>query len=122
MRTVLLVEPLSFKRRLLARALESHGYRVIEVGCAMAAINDYAAARPDVVVMNHRLPDMDGVVALKALRVVDPGARVILTGPVYHSTPVLEARRAGALDFVANPLTGDRLLRSVGRHLSPVVA
>lgn len=122
MRTVLLVEPVAFKRRLVARAIEVRGYRVVEVECAMAAIAAYPDAQPDVVAMNHHLPDLDGVSALKALRMIDPGARVILMGPVHHPTPVLEAKRAGAVDFVANPLGDDRLLRAIGRQLSPVVA
>ncbi len=122
MRTVLLVEPGVFKRRLLARALEAHGYQVVEVGSGMAAIAIYGQTDPDVVVMHHHLPDMDGVTALKALRVADPCAGVILTGPVHHHTPVLEAKRAGALDFIANPLADDRLFRVIGKHLSPVVA
>lgn len=122
MRTVMIVDQLEFKRKLMARAFVARGYAVIEFGCAMEAIRAYADVLPDVVVLHHALPDLDGVTALKAFRVVDPHARVILTGPVVHPTPVLEAKRAGALDFIAQPLSGDRLMHAVGRHLSPVVA
>lgn len=122
MRTVLLVEPMDFKRRLVARALAAHGYQVVEVATAMAAIHAYADALPDFVVMSHHLPDLDGVTALKSLRVVDDDARVIITGPVTGAESVLAARRAGAIDFVANPLADDRLFESLGKHLSPVVA
>ena len=122
MRTVLLVEPMAFKRRLVARALAAHGYHVVEAESAMAAIHAYADAQPDFVVMSHHLPDLDGLAALKSLRVVDDDARVIITGPVQDAEPVLAAKRAGAIDFVANPLADDRLFESMGKHLSPVVA
>ena len=122
MRTVLLVDPSPFRRKLLARALEVHGYHVVQVTSAMAAIAAYADAQPEVIVMSHVLPDLDGVAALKTLQVVDASARVILIGPVSHPATVLEARRAGALDFVAQPLEGDRLFRAIGKLLTPVVA
>ena len=122
MRTVMLVDQLDFRRKMLARMLAARGYEVVEVGTAMEAIRAYARVLPDMVILHHALPDLDGVTALKALRVVDPHARVILTGPVKHPTPVLEAKRAGALDFIAQPLAGDRLQHAVGRALSPVVA
>jgi two-component system KDP operon response regulator KdpE len=55
-------------RRLLRVCLESDGYRVHEAATGQEAITDAAQLKPDVVLLDLGLPDMDGVVVLKRLR------------------------------------------------------
>jgi two-component system, OmpR family, KDP operon response regulator KdpE len=119
--TVLVVDDELQIRRLLRVCLESNGYRVIEAGTGKEAISEAAQRRPDVVVLDLGLPDMEGVMVLKRLREWSRVPVVVLSVRDREEDKIA-ALDNGADDYVTKPFgTGELLarLRVAQRHASP---
>ena len=68
MPTVLVIDDEIQIRRLLRAALEGSGWRVVEADSGQLGISEAALARPDVVILDLGLPDMDGIDVLRRIR------------------------------------------------------
>ena len=67
---------------------------------------DYALERhPDAVLMDIKMPVMDGIEALKEIKAMDPGAKVVMCSAMGQEAMVVEAIKLGALDFIVKPFT-----------------
>ena len=74
--------------------------------------------KPDIVIMDITMPKMDGLTALKAIRKIDPSARVAMVTAMGQQAIVMEALRAGAKDFVLKPFQPDRVLGALQKLLA----
>ena len=81
------------------------------------AVEQYQAENPDAVLMDITMPEMDGLAALKAIREIDPQARVAMLTALGQQGVVIEAIKAGARDFVVKPFDRDRVLNAVEKML-----
>ena len=79
------------------------------------------ALRPDVILMDIELPQMDGISATAALRDLVPSAAVVILSIHDGSATRARARAAGAADFVGKHEAGDRLPEAIRRAASGVV-
>jgi two-component system KDP operon response regulator KdpE len=106
---------------LLRVTLEANGYQVFDAATAQEGIVQAAQQRPDVILLDLGLPDMDGVTALKRLREWSRVPVVILS--VRDRDPdKIAALDAGADDFVTKPFSPAELLarlRVALRHAQP---
>ncbi len=110
---VLVVDDEAAIRDSLRMILEFEGYRVEEAGGGREALAAIARTPPDAVLLDIKMPEMDGLDVLSALR--ERGYDmpvVIITGHGDVSTAV-EATRRGAYDFFEKPLERDRVLVSL---------
>ena len=99
-------------RKLLRVVLEENGYRVIEAESGKSGLAEVATRRPDVVLLDLGLPDMDGVVVLKRLREWTHAPVLILS--VRESVEQkIAALDAGADDYVTKPFDAAELLARV---------
>jgi two-component system, chemotaxis family, chemotaxis protein CheY len=115
---ILIVDDAEFLRVRISRMLTSNGYEVVEADNGANAVNKYKEARPDAVLMDITMPEMDGLAALKAIRAVDPAARVVMLTALGQESVVLEAIKSGARDFVVKPFEPDRVLAAISRALA----
>jgi DNA-binding NtrC family response regulator len=114
---VLLVDDDEAFRNVMARELTRLGYDVATADSGGAALERIAAREPDVVLLDLRLPDRDGLEVLEAIRGTSPGTDVImLTGHGSIDTAI-QAVRAGAFDYVAKPCPLDELEVRIQRAL-----
>ncbi|HEV8036377.1 sigma-54 dependent transcriptional regulator [Yoonia sp.] len=100
----------------LADLVETSGYAVQAFASATAALAAMAA-QPDLVISDLRMPGMDGIAFVKALRAQEQGVPVVLLtghGDVGHA---VEAMRAGAEDFLEKPYESAHLLAVMRRTL-----
>ncbi|MGI6208604.1 MAG: response regulator [Anaerolineae bacterium] len=118
MATVLIVDDAQFMRMRCAKLLEKSGYQVIEAENGRLAVEEYQRSRPDAVLMDVTMPEMDGLAALKAIRQVDPNARVAMLTALGQQGVVIEAIKAGARDFIVKPFEPDRVLDALSRLLA----
>jgi len=99
-----------------------------EAGDGQAALDAYAAIEPDVVLMDVRMPGMDGVEATRRMRERWPGARVIILTTFDDDASVFEGLRAGALGYMLKDVSGHDLAEAVrtvaggGALIEPSVA
>jgi two-component system KDP operon response regulator KdpE len=108
-------------RRLLRLTLEAHGYRVFEAATAQEGLVEAAQRRPEVVLLDLGLPDLDGVTVLKRLREWSRVPVIVLSVREREEDKVA-ALDAGADDYVTKPFsTGELLarLRVAQRHARP---
>jgi two-component system, NtrC family, response regulator AtoC len=101
--TLLLVDDDAAFRAVLAGELEDLGFRVEAVATGAEALRRAVPLEPAVVLLDLRLPDVDGLEVLRRLRETSPASDVImLTGHGSIDTAI-EAIRMGAFDYVAKP-------------------
>ena len=108
-------------RRLLHVALESAGYEVLEAETGQLGLQAAATARPDVIVLDLGLPDLDGLSVLKRLREWSTTPVLVLTVRDSDEDKV-SALDAGADDYVTKPFSTAELLarlRAAQRRARP---
>jgi two-component system, chemotaxis family, chemotaxis protein CheY len=113
MATILIVDDSNLSRKTSRRILEAGGHKVRDVADGMSALEQYALDRPDLVLLDVTMADMNGLEVLRQLRAIDPNARVVMaTADVQSSTREL-ALAGGAAGFVTKPLNSDVVLTAV---------
>lgn len=121
MATILVVDDSNLSRKTSRRILESGGHQVRDVADGMSALEQYALDRPDLVLLDVTMADMNGLEVLEQLRQIDPGARVVMaTADVQSSTREL-AMAGGAVGFVIKPLDSDVVLAAVAAAIEGAV-
>jgi DNA-binding response OmpR family regulator len=116
MPAVLLVEDDSIIRSALVKALTRAGHVVSSVGTAMEGLREVAQHRPDIVVLDLGLPDVDGAAALRMMR-GDSDVPVIVATARTGEANVIRLLNAGADDYVIKPFSGDHLLARIAAVL-----
>ena len=127
---LMIVDDQKLMRQGLKTLLELEGgFEIIaEVGDGQTALDAYAELRPDVALMDVRMPGMDGVEATRRLRQQWPEARVIILTTFNDDEYVFEALRVGALGYLLKDLSGQELANAVrtvaggGALIDPSVA
>ena len=118
MAKILLVDDAAFMRMRCAKLLVEEGHHVVEAANGREAVETYQRERPDAVLMDITMPEMDGLTALKLIREIDPRARIAMVTAMGQQAIVLEALKSGAKDFVVKPFDRDRVLVALQRLLS----
>lgn len=117
MAKIMVVDDAAFMRMKCVKLLTENGYEVIEAETGAQAVEKYQSSKPDCVLLDITMPDMDGLTALKELRKIDPGARVAMVTAMGQQSIVMEALKSGASDFVVKPFDAERVLNAVGKLL-----
>ncbi|MBB5779650.1 response regulator transcription factor [Nonomuraea jabiensis] len=100
----------------VARDLAEAGYEVVAtVGEGRQAVRAAGAARPDVVVLDLRLPDMSGAEVAARLAAVEPPPKVLVLSASAEQDDVLEAVKAGASGYLVKSASREEFLDAVRR-------
>ncbi|MFG3555906.1 response regulator transcription factor [Micromonospora sp. NPDC047557] len=108
MARLLLIEDDLTIRTPLIRALRERGHAVAAASTAMAGLRDALEDRPDLVVLDLGLPDLDGRELLRMLRAVS-SVPVIVATARDDETEIVRVLDAGADDYVVKPFTAAQL-------------
>jgi two-component system chemotaxis response regulator CheY len=119
MARILVVDDAAFMRVRATKVLQDNGYEVATAENGREAVAKYAEWRPDAVLMDITMPEMNGLEALKEIRALDPTARVAMVTAMGQQAIVMEALKAGAKDFVLKPFQPDRVLAALQKILAP---
>jgi DNA-binding NtrC family response regulator len=115
--TILLVEDTPSLARLYHQYLEGEDLVVTAVGTGTDALRELSAAPPGVVLLDLRLPDMDGLDILREIQSRELPCEVVVITAHGSINVAVEAMRAGAYDFLVKPFNADRLLVTVRNAL-----
>ena len=99
---VLLVEDDPVAREAVAQNLAGHGYVVVEAEDTAAALRSWDAARPDVIMLDLGLPDLDGLTVIRRVR-REAATPILVLSARGRETDKIEALEAGADDYVTKP-------------------
>jgi DNA-binding NtrC family response regulator len=115
--TILLVEDTPSLARLYQQYLDGEGADVTAVGTGKEALKARNAETPGVVLLDLRLPDMDGLDILKEIQARELPSEVVVITAHGSINVAVEAMRAGAHDFLVKPFNAERLLVTVRNAL-----
>lgn len=101
---VLIVEDEPVLARNLGRSLERMGHSVETTDSGESALAQVQAQRPDLILLDNRLPGMSGLDTLQRLRAHDPSLLVIMMTAFATLDDAVTAMRLGAADFVRKPI------------------
>lgn len=114
---LLVVDDDASVRRVIGRTLRRPGREVLEAGDGDEALTIVEREKPDLVVMDIHMPNLDGIAALDTILDINPATAVIIvTGDAGDKRAQLALER-GACDFIAKPFDFSRLCRSVEDNL-----
>ena len=117
MARVLIVDDQEKIRKILAVLLVEHGHRVEEAGSAEEGLERQPAFQPDLVLLDLKLPGMQGTEALETLRQASPPPDVVIMTAYASIRSAVEAMRNGAFDYITKPFDNDEMLLLVERVL-----
>ncbi|MDD2733323.1 MAG: response regulator [Desulfuromonadaceae bacterium] len=117
--TILVVDDTAESLRVLTGILQPEGYTVRPANSGMLALASIAAQPPDLILLDIRMPDLDGFEVCRRLK----GAEATRNIPVIFQSAAtdladrLEGFRLGAVDYVTKPFQREELLARVRTHL-----
>lgn len=115
----MLVDDAAFMRLMLKTILQEAGFEVIgEAGSGGEGVTKYQELKPDLVTMDITMPGMDGIAALKAIRNIDPNAKVVMCSAMGQKAMVLDAMQSGAVNFIVKPFDKEKVIETVKKILS----
>jgi two-component system KDP operon response regulator KdpE len=115
---ILIVEDEPPIRRLLRTTLGAHDYRTLEASTGVETLSALRHHRPDLVLLDLGLPDIDGLALIGRIRAIGPVPIVVLSSRGDEAAKVT-ALDSGADDYVTKPFGADELLariRAALRH------
>ena len=113
-KNILICDDAAFMRMMIKDILSKNGYNVAgEAENGAKAGEKYAELKPDLVLMDITMPEMDGIQALKKIKESDPSALVIMCSAMGQQAMVIESIQAGAKDFIVKPFQADRVIEAV---------
>ena len=115
---VLLADDLYFMRMVQKEVLESKGFQIVgEASTGTEAVAQYEELRPDIVVLDITMPEMNGLEAMKRILSFDPDARIIICSAIGQQNLIVDAINAGIKDFIVKPFKPERLISAINRAL-----
>ncbi len=114
---LLIVDDEKNMRTVLRRALSAEGYEVFEAATGKEALDVLTDVMPDLIVMDQKMPEMDGLTALKKVKRLLPSLPVVILTAHGNVQSAVEAVRAGATEYLTKPFDLDELKLVVSKAL-----
>ena len=113
-KNILICDDAAFMRMMIKDILTKNGYNIAgEAENGVKAVEKYSETKPDLVLMDITMPEMDGIQALKKIKEIDPNANIIMCSAMGQQAMVIEAIQSGAKDFIVKPFQAERVLEAV---------
>ena len=113
-KNILVCDDAAFMRMMIKDILTKNGYNIAgEAENGAKAVEKYAELKPDLVLMDITMPEMDGIEALKKIKASDANASVIMCSAMGQEAMVIESIQSGAKDFIVKPFQAERVIEAV---------
>jgi two-component system response regulator (stage 0 sporulation protein F) len=114
---ILIVDDQYGIRILLNEVFQREGYTTYQAANGMQALEIVRKHRPDLVLLDMKIPGMDGIEILKRLKEIDPDIKVIIMTAYGELDMIQETKELGAIMHFAKPFDIDDLRAAVKKHL-----
>ncbi|RJQ54985.1 MAG: sigma-54-dependent Fis family transcriptional regulator [Actinobacteria bacterium] len=104
-------------RMVLNRALSGEGYEVSEAASGKEALEKLTDVMPDLVVMDQKMPEMDGLTALKRIKKLMPALPIVMLTAHGNVESAVDAIKAGATEYLTKPFDLDELKLTISKAL-----
>ncbi|UCG93740.1 MAG: sigma-54-dependent Fis family transcriptional regulator [Candidatus Aerophobus sp.] len=95
--------------QMLSRTLGDEGYRVLTVDSGEGALAKVRVEKPEVVLLDIKMPGMDGIETLSQIREFDKDSSIIILTAHGSMDTVVEAMKLGAYDYITKPFDLEKL-------------
>ncbi len=113
-KSILICDDAAFMRMMIKDILIKNGYAIAgEAENGLKAVEKYMETKPDLVLMDITMPEMDGIQALKKIKSADPNASIVMCSAMGQQAMVIESIQSGARDFIVKPFQPDRVIEAV---------
>ena len=118
MAKILMIEDSAFERGVIKNILSEAGYTDVSgADSAEKGLEMYKADKPDLVLLDLRLPGIDGLECLKQLKDINSDVKVIVVTIVGRKDSIDEATSLGVKAYVLKPVTKEKLIPEVEKAL-----
>jgi len=108
-KTILVADDDAAIRSLLRQVLQEDGYLVHEAATGLEVVEKVKAESPDLVIMDVRMPELDGIEALSRVKATHPRTAVLIMTAFGSSNAAIRAMELGAFDYVTKPFELDKI-------------
>ncbi len=121
---VLVVDDDDFQRKIVGKLLETQNYRLVFAASGADALSMLRTMRPDVILMDVVMPEIDGMEATRRLKTIPhfTDVPVVMITGKSDGNVVLDSIKAGATDFVVKPFDRETLIAKIARALGTTAA
>ena len=114
----MLVDDLKFIKLIERKVLEESGHQIVaDASNGIEAIRLYQENKPDIVLMDITMPELNGLEALKKILELDALAKVIICSALTHEKMLYQAVKSGAKEYIFKPFTTERLISTINKVL-----
>lgn len=114
---ILIVDDQFGIRILLNEVFQKEGYQTFQAANGIQALDIVTKHDPDLVLLDMKIPGMDGIEILKRMKVIDPEICVIIMTAYGELDMIQEAKDLGAITHFAKPFDIDDIRAAVRKHL-----
>ncbi|MBI4653242.1 response regulator [Candidatus Kuenenbacteria bacterium] len=111
---ILIADDSLFMRNVLKDVFSKENYELIEAENGKETLEKYNVAKPDLVLLDIIMPEVDGIEVLKKIGAT---AKVIVISAVGQEKMVEKAKKLGALDYITKPFDNEKVLEAVRKAL-----
>ncbi|SMF84862.1 Response regulator containing CheY-like receiver domain and AraC-type DNA-binding domain [Paenibacillus uliginis N3/975] len=118
---ILIVDDTKFVRLMLTDILMKSGYEVVgQAENGVIAVDKFRELRPDLIIMDITMPEMDGITALKEIRAIDPKSVILICSAMSQRDLISKALKAGANNYVMKPFEPE-LVKEIILEVMPLI-
>ncbi len=118
MARILIVDDEPDMRLAVRNVLKLRGYEISEAGDGPAALELARDSRPDLVLLDMRLPGMDGIEVLAGLKKIDDTVPVVMITGYGHIQSAVDVMKLGASEYLQKPFENAQLVETVKRFVT----
>jgi DNA-binding NtrC family response regulator len=120
---ILIVDEEIALRHSLQNLIQNEGFSVVTADSGLHAMQQFEDEKPDIVILDMRLPDTNGLTLLKMMKEIRPSVTIVMVTASPDIQSSVEAMKIGALDYLEKPVDLDKLtaiLNSLKEEQPPV--
>ncbi len=116
---IMLVDDSRTIRNIQKKVLVQLGFKdIVEAADGVEALAAYKESRPDLMLIDWNMPNMDGITLVKTIRQTDKTIQMIMCTTESEKSRVVEALKAGVNNYMVKPFTAEMLSEKIDQTLS----
>jgi two-component system, chemotaxis family, chemotaxis protein CheY len=120
MAKILVVDDSTLSRGILRRILQGEGHTILEAKDGLTGIESYYINKPDLVLLDMAMPDMQGTEVLEKLKAFDERVRIVMATADLQEMTRVYVMAAGALGYLTKPYNPDLVIETVNQVLQEI--
>ncbi|KNY28092.1 sigma-54-dependent transcriptional regulator [Pseudobacteroides cellulosolvens] len=118
MKKILIADDEKNMRWILGKTLRDEGFTIVEAADGQEAFELFIDQEPDMIILDYRMPEIDGLDVLKRIKMMDQRVPVIMITAHGSTDAAVEAMKLGAIDYISKPFDIEELKITIKKALN----